>query len=76
MRKVVRKKDKYVRGQYEISNVTLDILKKSKSEVEGQSWYTVYALPEQHVQNFKRRHTLKTLVQVPPFAFFAKFLYA
>jgi len=76
MRKVVREKDKYVRGSYEISHVGMDLLNKSKSEQGDQIWYTVYALPQMHVQSFKTRMFMKYLAQVPPFALFAKFLYS
>ena len=76
MRKVVREKENYVRGSYEISNVGFELLKSTEEKIKDKTWYTVYRLPEQDLANFKRNQMMKIWLQVPPFAFFVKFMYA
>jgi hypothetical protein len=68
MRKVVRDKDNYARGSYEITNASF------KSMVATDGWYTIYKLPKEHVQSFKSRQVLKYWAQLPPFLAFAKYL--
>jgi hypothetical protein len=72
MRKVVREKDNYTRGTYEISEVGLKILQQNMSD--DKKWFTIYKLPKEHVQSFKSRQVMKYWMQIPPFLLFAKFM--
>ena len=64
MRKVVREKDKYERGVYNISPFGMRTLEKNISKVEPNkskeasneiTWYTVYSLPPKDINSFKSR---------------------
>jgi len=46
MRKVVREKDNYARGKYEITPTGFDLLKSTETTIDDKTWYTVYQLPE------------------------------
>ena len=70
MRKVIRDKDNYKTGKYEITDSGLNLLQTNMSE---NGWYQIYTLPKEHIQSFKSRQALKYWAQLPPLVLFAKY---